>query len=110
MTIPSDVLVDPYFRAFLRAAAANRELVAEFDRLTGSNLLRRGSPIELAVDDATGRAEADVAAFVGFVVGIYKRVKLRPTRPGGTFRRAPAKPQGLTHRPFEVLGKKGGGR
>jgi hypothetical protein len=40
------------------------ELVAEFDRLTGSNLSRRGTPLEAMIDDAAGRTDAEIAAFV----------------------------------------------
>jgi hypothetical protein len=49
------------------ACLNNRELLASLDRLRGTNLSRRGSPIELAIDEATGRAEADVAVFLEFV-------------------------------------------
>ena len=106
MSIPPRALADPSFHLMLCAAAANRELVAEFDRLTGSNLLRRGSLIELAVDDATGRSNDEVAAFVGFVLDIYDRMPKQ--KPGGAFRRSPAHPsRGLTYRPFGALLKKG---
>jgi hypothetical protein len=49
-------------------ALANDELVANFDRLTGRNLGRRGSPLELAIDEASGRLADDFEAFVGFVL------------------------------------------
>lgn len=49
-------------------AARCRELVAEYDRLTGSNLSRRGDGLELAIDDASGRTDAEIKAFVAFVV------------------------------------------
>ncbi|MFA4971144.1 MAG: hypothetical protein WC683_00930 [bacterium] len=48
-------------------AASMPELVAEFDRLNGTNLGRRGSGMELAIDDATGRADEDLRRFVAFV-------------------------------------------
>lgn len=60
-------LADPEFRACLRAAASNAEIVAQFDRLNGTDLARRGTQIQLAVDDATGRTQAALAAFVLFV-------------------------------------------
>jgi len=47
--------------------AGNKELVKEFDRLNGSNLLRAGTPLDLAIDDASGRTAADVAKFAEFV-------------------------------------------
>lgn len=52
----------------LHTCLANRELIQQFDRLNGTNLSRRGSPIERMVDDGSGRTEADLAAFVEFVV------------------------------------------
>ena len=55
------------FEDALRSAAGNRELLEQYDRLTKSNLSRRGSPIELAVDDATGRTEKEFAEFARFV-------------------------------------------
>lgn len=54
-----------YFEA-LSEALNHMEFVREFDRLNGTNLMRRGSPIELAVDMGTGRYESDVKEFVAF--------------------------------------------
>lgn len=67
-------LADPAFMEVLMVVAANAELVREFDRLYGSNLSRRGTPLELEIDDATGRTNADLGAFVAFV---YECVWLR---------------------------------
>lgn len=47
--------------------AANRELVHHFDRLTGSNLSLKGTPVDLAIDQSTGRLNHDLGAFVAFV-------------------------------------------
>lgn len=55
------------FTHCLMECAANKELVREFDRITGHNLSRKGAPIELMVDDATGRTDAGAAAFAEFV-------------------------------------------
>ncbi len=55
------------FEQVLMHCAATPDLVAQFDRLTGSNLARKGAPINLMVDDATGKTNDDVAAFVKFV-------------------------------------------
>src|SRR5690606_17772517 len=46
--------LDPLFLRCLKEAAANPEFVAEFDRLTSSNLSMRGSPLELAIDREAG--------------------------------------------------------
>jgi len=51
----------------LYAAASNRELVSEFDRLRGTNLSLRGTGLELEIDKATGRLDSDVEAFIAFV-------------------------------------------
>lgn len=55
------------FEQVLQQSAGNKELVAQFDRLTGSNLSLKGSPIDVAIDKASGRTNADLAAFVAFV-------------------------------------------
>jgi hypothetical protein len=50
-----------------RSVFANRELLAEFDRLTGSNLSLRGTAFELQIDFASGRFEPEMEKFVEFV-------------------------------------------
>ena len=47
--------------------AENKELIENFDRLRGTNLSRRGSPIELMIDDSTGRLQHDLSLFCAFV-------------------------------------------
>jgi hypothetical protein len=60
----------------IEASAANSELVREFDRLRGTNL--RGSPVDLAVDKATGRLASDLQSFIEFVLDcVFLRVSLR---------------------------------
>jgi hypothetical protein len=51
----------------LAVASSTPDLVSEFDRLTGHNLSRTGSPIDLAIDDASGRTEAGAKEFIEFV-------------------------------------------
>lgn len=58
---------DLSFGLCLAEAAAAPELVAEFDRLCGTNLERRGSSLDLMVDDATGRTDAALERFIAFV-------------------------------------------
>jgi hypothetical protein len=48
--------------------AANKELVYEFDRLTGHNLSMKGSPIVLMIDEATGKQRG------GSVRGVRPRI------------------------------------
>jgi hypothetical protein len=63
------------FAEVLLICGRNRELVAEFDRLHKSNLSRRGTGLDLMIDDAAGRTDADVRAFAEFVREfIYDRV------------------------------------
>jgi len=59
--------LDPLFLRCLKEAAANPEFVAEFDRLTSSNLSMRGSPLELAIDREAGRTDAELGKFVWLV-------------------------------------------
>lgn len=49
------------------AASVNRELVTQFDRLNGTNLAMRGSPIEVLIDKSSGRLDAECAKFLEFV-------------------------------------------
>jgi hypothetical protein len=51
----------------LEEAIATPELISNFDRLYGYNLGRRGAPLELAIDDATGFTEAGIIEFMNFV-------------------------------------------
>lgn len=62
------------FTECVMECAGNSELVAEFDRLSGSNLSLKGAKIELMIDEATGRLNAELAMFVSFV---YERVWTR---------------------------------
>lgn len=50
-----------------RESFNNRELLAEFDRLKGTNLSLRGTAFELQIDFASGRFEGEMEQFVEFV-------------------------------------------
>lgn len=69
-------IFDPYFHVCVHEAIDTPDFVAQFDRLYGTNLARRGAPVELAVDDASGRSKADMEKFVKFV----RAVVYEPTR------------------------------
>lgn len=56
------------FIEVLHECANNQEFVENFDRLRGTNLSRRGAPIGLAIDAATGRMESDTELFYDFVL------------------------------------------
>lgn len=55
------------FAEFVFKCAESKPLVAEFDRLTGSNLGLNGTGLDLMIDHATGRIAHDCEAFAGFV-------------------------------------------
>lgn len=57
----------------------NRELVKEYDRLTGSSLgsILSASPINRMVDEGTGRTKQEMGKFAGFV---FEMVWLRMPR------------------------------
>jgi len=61
------VLLDPLFNECIKEAAGMPDLVKEFDRLNGTNLSRKGSPLDLMIDDSTGRMSSDLGKFVEFV-------------------------------------------
>lgn len=46
---------------------SDRELVAEFDRLTSSNLSLAGDALSVQIDFATGRVREDIRLFTLFV-------------------------------------------
>ncbi len=55
------------FADVIRAAVDNQELLKEYDRLSGTNLSMRGTPLDIIIDEATGRVEAEIPDFVDFV-------------------------------------------
>lgn len=55
------------FLACVNEACQCRELLANVDRLYGTNLMRRGAPINLIVDDAIGKTDDDMKTFLRFV-------------------------------------------
>lgn len=48
------------------ACAAEPRFVEGFDRLIGANLCGRGTGLDLAIDKATGRQDAELQAFIVF--------------------------------------------
>lgn len=63
----SDATDQMTFAEFVFKCAENKALVAEFDRLTGSNLSLNGTGLDLMIDKQTGRLASDIEAFVSFV-------------------------------------------
>lgn len=64
VTIP---FIPEIFQWMVEESFANKELVRNFDRLWGTNLMTRGSPIDIMVDQSTGRLEHDLRLFIEFV-------------------------------------------
>lgn len=54
------------FAACLGQCVANQELISNYDRLRGTNLSLRGSGLSLAIDQATGRVDAEIRDFIEF--------------------------------------------
>lgn len=77
LAIRSDGLT---FLACVEAAAGELELVAQVDRLFGTNLMRRQAPIVNMIDDATGKADDDKQTFLRFVWNyVFARCAPLPT-------------------------------
>lgn len=71
-----------WLESCVRAALADPSLVAEFDRLNGTNLRLRGTGLDVQIDLASGRFDHDLALFVTFVhEHVYSRVA--PPDPAG---------------------------
>lgn len=67
------------FEGVLRHCLANAALVAEFDRLTTSNLRLAGAPVNVAVDLHSGRTDAELRRFAGFVKDVvWDRLATEP--------------------------------
>lgn len=62
--VRSDGLV---FLQCVEATLQTKEIVEQVDRLYGTSLMRRSSPIERMVDDATGKSDEDMQTFLRFV-------------------------------------------
>ncbi len=64
----------PTLREWVRACIQNKEMVAEFDRLNGTNLLQKGPPLVKAIDLATGKLADDIRLFLAFCQDTYDRL------------------------------------
>lgn len=62
------------FRDLVSVASTTPELVAEFDRLSGTNLSRRGTGLDLMIDDATGRTDHDCRLWLEFLADFWERI------------------------------------
>lgn len=65
------ILLEPW----LRLCAGNRELLANYDRLRGTNLSGRGTPIERMIDEATGRLEEEALEFFDWCREMFDRLE-----------------------------------
>ena len=57
----------PTFEECVIEAFANKELLSEYDRLNKTNLMKKGSPIDLMIDGACDRYDQDIKGFFSFV-------------------------------------------
>lgn len=55
------------FKECVDECLKDRELIAEFDRLTGSNLSLKGSNLDVQIDLASGRYPLELRKFFQFV-------------------------------------------
>lgn len=55
------------FAEVVQESAEHRGLLQAYDRINGTNLSMRGKPIDLLIDESTGRMQAEVPGFVAFV-------------------------------------------
>lgn len=55
------------FETCFRECFSNKDLLAEFDRLKGTNLSLKGTNFDLQVDFACGRFEGELQQFAEFV-------------------------------------------
>ena len=73
---PADAIA---FEGVLRHCLADAALVAEFDRLTHSNLRLAGAPVNIAIDLQSGRTAAELRRFAGFVKDVvWDRLATEP--------------------------------
>ena len=54
------------FASCLKQCAQDQELLANYDRLKGTNLSLKGSSISLEIDRVTGRIESELREFIDF--------------------------------------------
>ena len=65
------------FMVCLEETAGTIELVKQFDRLHGSSFATRRAPLEVMIDEATGKQDADIQELFRFVWNmIFLRVPL----------------------------------
>jgi len=63
-------LLEPW----LRLCAENSEMLANYDRLRGTNLSGRGAPVERMIDEATGKLEKEALGFFDWCREMFERL------------------------------------
>lgn len=72
-TVPAGAspnLLEPW----LRLCAGNGDLLAQYDRLRGTNLSGRGTPMDRMIDVATGKLEEEALAFFDWCREMFDRL------------------------------------
>lgn len=62
------------FQQWMSLCIGNKELLAHYDRLRGTNLSRRGFPMDLLIDQATGRLDDEAVPFLEFCHDVFMRI------------------------------------
>lgn len=57
---------DLIFHGCVMICLGNKEFVTQFDRLTGTNISKKGTPIEILVDESTGYFDKGFREFLEF--------------------------------------------
>lgn len=65
--MPDPAVAPSWLEQCTREALRCPELLEQFDRLAGTNLRLRGSPLDVQIDVSSGRLARDTALFVAFV-------------------------------------------
>lgn len=66
------------FSQCLQEVSKNKDFLKQIDRLTGSNLSRKGAPLDLLIDEATGRTRLDLQTLIHFAYE-YVWLTLKPS-------------------------------
>ncbi len=62
------------FLDWLKLCVTNKEMLAQYDRLRGTNLSCSGAPMDLLIDQSTGRLEAEALPFFEFCHDLFLRI------------------------------------
>ncbi len=67
---------------WLKMCSRSENFLREYDRLKGTNLICAGSPLDIMIDDATGKSKEDIKRFLVFCVDLFFRLREARGKPG----------------------------